>query len=118
MDHWESLVEERDGGGGIDDDEDAEKAVWGAIRERYNGRPLAQEGHETLTGNASFFYTDDRMLASTDLGWLQSVFDTLKGLFGWVGLRTNVCNTVGMVCRPCRAAGVQAYEAYTRQITG
>ena len=84
--------------------------MWGTIRERYNGRPLAQEGHERLTGNASFFYTDDGMLASTDLGWLQSVFDTLMGM---VGLRKNVHKIVGMVGRPCRVSGVRAYKAMT-----
>ena len=44
-------------------------------------------------------------------------FDTLTGIFGWVVLRTNVCKTVGMVCRPCRADGLQVDEAFTQRIT-
>ena len=58
------------------------------------------------------------MVVSTYPGWLQSAFDTLMGIFDWVGLRTNVRKTVEMVCRPFRAAGVQADEAYTRRMTG
>ena len=45
-------------------------------------------------------------------------FDMLTGIFDRVGLRTNVRKTVGMVWRPCRAAGVRADEAYTRRMTG
>ena len=44
--------------------------------------------------------------------------ETLTGLFDRVGLRTNVSKTMGMVCRPCQAAGVRVDEAYTRQMTG
>ena len=58
------------------------------------------------------------MLASTDLGWIQSEFDTLTGMFDWVGLQTNIRKTVCMVCRPCQAAGVRAYEAYTQRMAG
>ena len=57
-------------------------------------------------------------MASTDLGWLQSVFDMLMGLFDRVGLQKNVCKTVGMFCQPYWAAGVQADEAYTWGVTG
>ena len=42
----------------------------------------------------------------------------LMGIFDRVGMKTNVRKTVGMVCHPCRAVGVQADEAYTRRITG
>ena len=49
----------------------------------------------------AFFYADNGMVASIDPGWLQSDFDTLRGIFDWVGLQTNVCKTVGMVCIPC-----------------
>ena len=38
------------------------------------------------------------------------------GLFDRVGLRKNVRKTVGMVCQPCRAAGVRD-KAYTRRMT-
>ena len=55
------------------------------------------------------FYSDYRMVASTDSGCLQSVFDTLTGLFGWVGMRTSVFKTVGAVCKPCLAARQPGY---------
>ena len=47
------------------------------------------------------------MVAYIDLGWLQSALDMLTGIFDWVGILMNVRKTVGMVCRPCRAAGVR-----------
>ena len=49
---------------------------------------------------ASLFYADDGMVASSDLRWLQGEFNTLVGLFDRVGLRTNVGKTVGMFFRP------------------
>ena len=58
------------------------------------------------------------MVASTDPGWLQSEFDTLTGLFDPVGLRTNVCKTVGIVCRTFRADGVRVDKAYTQRMMG
>ena len=67
---------------------------------------------------ATFFYAVDGMVASTYPGWLQSSFDMLTGIFDLVGLRTNIRKTLGMVCRPCQAAGVQADEAYTDRMTG
>ena len=67
---------------------------------------------------AAFFYTDDEVVSSKDLGWLQSEFDLLKGLFDRMGLRTNICKTAGMVFQPCRADRVRADKAYTRRIMG
>ena len=58
------------------------------------------------------------MLASTDPVWLQTAFDTPVGLFDWVGLKTDVQKTVGVVCHPCRAVGVRADKAYTRWMIG
>ena len=66
----------------------------------------------------SSFYADNEMVSSTYPGWIQLVLNVLTEIFERVGLRTNVQKTVGMVCRTYRAAGVQAYEAYTRRITG
>ena len=57
------------------------------------------------------------MVAATEPGWLQSVFDTLTVLFERVGLHTNVHKTVGMVCILCRAAGVRADKAFPRRMT-
>ena len=50
--------------------------------------------------NAAFFSADDGLVASTDPGWIHSVFDTLTGIFDRVGLWKNVRNTVGVVCKP------------------
>ena len=66
----------------------------------------------------SLLYADDDMVSSSDPRWLQGAIDTLVGLFDRVGLRTNVGKTVGMVCRPCQAAGTQSEAAYGRRITG
>ena len=67
---------------------------------------------------AEFFYAEYGLVASTDLGWLQLEFDTLMGLFDRLGMRANIYKTVGMMCRLFQAAGVQADEAYTWQMTG
>ena len=53
------------------------------------------------------------MVASTYPGCIQTAFDTLTGIFDRVGLKMNVQKPVGVVCHPCRAARVWAYEAYT-----
>ena len=58
------------------------------------------------------------MVVSTDLGWLHLAFETLTGIFFWVGVHMNVCKTVGMVCRPFRASRVWADEAYISLMTG
>ena len=36
---------------------------------------------------ASFFYANGGMVSSTELGWIQSEFNTLTGLFERVGLK-------------------------------
>ena len=66
----------------------------------------------------AIFYADGGMVASTDLGWLQTVFDILTGLFARVGLKTNVYKTVGVVCHPCRVVRVRSDESYTLVMTG
>ena len=65
-----------------------------------------------------FFYADDGVVNSTDLGWIQTAFDTMTILFDRVGMRKNIKKTVGMVCHPCQAPGVRADKDYTWQITG
>ena len=74
--------------------------------------------NERLTLNVTFFYVDGVMVASIDPGWLQLVFDTLTEIFDLVMLQTNFQKTVGVVCRPCRAARVQEDYSYTRRMTG
>ena len=75
---------------------------------------LGQEGRH----QASLFYVDDGMVALSDPHWLQGAFSTLAGLFDRMGLHNNVGKTIGMVCRPCQAAGTQSEAAYRRRITG
>ena len=45
---------------------------------------------------------------STNLGWIQTVFYMLTGLFDPVGLKANIKKNVGTVCHLCQAAGVRA----------
>ena len=67
---------------------------------------------------AEFYYEDNGMVDSTDPVCFQFVFETMTGLFEWVGLQTNFCETVRMVFNTCRAAGVWADKSYTWQMTG
>ena len=46
------------------------------------------------------------------------MFDTLTGIFYWVGLKMNIRKTVGMFCHPCQAARIRVDKAYTRWTTG
>ena len=73
-----------------------------------------QEGRQ----QATLFYADNDIVASSDPRWLQSAFDILVVLFDRVGLKTNVRKTVGMSLRPCQAAGNQLEVAYRRRTTG
>ena len=66
----------------------------------------------------ALFYADDGMVASSEPRWIQGAFNTLVGMFDRVGLRTNVRKTVGMVCRPCQAAGTQSEVVYGRRMMG
>ena len=68
--------------------------------------------------NEEFVYTNDGVVASKDLEWLQLPFNMLTGLFDRVGLRTNVHKTVGMVCCSCWASGVRADKSYTWRMKG
>ena len=67
---------------------------------------------------AALFYADDGMVVSSDPHWLKWAFNALVGLFGLVGLRTNVGKTVSVVCRPCQEAGNKSEAAYGRKMTG
>ena len=44
------------------------------------------EGRAILTVKSEFFHADNGLVASTDPGWKQLVFDTLTGIFDRVGL--------------------------------
>ena len=62
------------------------------IRARPDGQGQTEGGHILLKVQAVLFYTHNRVVASTDLVWLQTVFDILTRLFYWVRLKTNVQN--------------------------
>ena len=78
------------------------------ISVRKDKQRQTEGGRMWLKVQAAFFYTYDRMLASANPGWLQTVFDTLMGLFDQVGLKPNVQKTVGILCHPFRVVGVRA----------
>ena len=58
------------------------------------------------------------MVTSLEPRWLQGAFSTLVGVFDRVGLKINVGNTVGMVFRPCQAAGTQSEAEYGIRMMG
>ena len=66
----------------------------------------------TVADKVTFFYVDDALVASTNPVWLQQAFGILIGLFEWLGLRTNVAKTVGIVCRPGTIYGIKSASAY------
>ena len=115
--HWESLVEEQEGGYSLNGKGDVVQTAGRTIRDRDDVLRRAEEGHQRLTAKAVLFYANEGMVESIEPEWIQSSFDTLIRLFDRVGLWTKVHKTVEMVCRPCRAAGVQADKAYTRRMT-
>ena len=71
-----------------------------------------QEGRH----NNPLLYEEHGMAAFLDPQCLQGSFITLVGLFDRVVLCTNVGKTVGMVYRPCQAAGTQSEAMFNRRI--
>ena len=98
--HWELLIVGEMGGYNSDDGKAVQPTEGQTIRGRYDGRRQVEEGHVWLKVQAVIFNADNRMVASADLGWIWTVFNTLTRIFGRVGLQTNVQETVGMVCQP------------------
>ena len=60
---------------------------------------------------------DNGMVASTNLGWLNTAFDMLMVLFDQVGLKKNIQKTVRIVCHPCWVTRVRAYKNNNRRMT-
>ena len=61
--------------------------VWNYVEEMIEsaggkGRRRQEGRHQN-----DLFYADDGMMAYSCLVWLQGVFSTLVGLFGWLGMR-------------------------------
>ena len=67
------------------------------VEEADKRRERGKEGRH----QAALFYADDGMVASSDPCWLHWAFNALVGLFEYVGLLTNVGNTVSITCGPC-----------------
>ena len=88
--------------------------VTGAIADAEAQGGMGKEGRH----QATLFYADNGMVASSDPLWLQGEFNTLVGLVDRVGLRENFRKTVIMVCHPCQAAGNLSTAAYGRSVTG
>ena len=88
---------EREGWGSSYDDYETVQTAGRTIRDQDDGRWRAEEGHTRLTAKTDFYYVNNKLVDSTYPGWIQSEFDTLMGLFNRVGLRTNVCKTMGIV---------------------
>ena len=88
--------------------------IW-RLRARNNRR---RQTEEELKAREDILIADYGMVASTYPGWIQTVFDTMAGLFDQVGLKMNVRKTVGMVCHTFRAARIRADKAYNRMMTG
>ena len=66
---------------------------------------------------AAYFYADNGIRVSTRATQLQQAFEVLTEMFDWVGLLTNLFNTVIMVCQPCCTIGGHSVEAYSLGMT-
>ena len=77
--HCELLVAERAGVDIIKDD--AAQPEGRTIRASDNGRRRTEEGDTWLKLKAVLFYSDNRMVASTNSGCIQTAFDMLTGIF-------------------------------------
>ena len=60
--HWESLVEEREGGDSSGDDRDGEPTTGRKIQGQDDGRRRAEEGHQRLKVKAALFYANNGMV--------------------------------------------------------
>ena len=58
------------------------------------------------------------MVEFTDPVWLQTMFDTLTGIFDQVGLLKNFRKTVGMVYQTWQVVGVRSDKSYKLRMTG
>ena len=74
---------------------------------------MGGSGTSTADGEAAFLNAEDGVVTPTDPGWLQMEFYFLAGLFNRVGMKTNLRNNMGVVCRHFWADGVRVDESYT-----
>ena len=64
-----------------------------------------EEWHTRLKAKASFFYVDNRMVASTNAGCIQTAFGMMTGLFNRVGLKKMSRKPWGWYATHARQAG-------------
>ena len=83
--------------------------VNGLVDEAEEKGETGREGRH----QSAVFYTDNRMVVSSDPTWLQGTFNALVAIFDRLGLLTNVGKTVSMVCHPCRAGPETGWRRHT-----
>ena len=72
----------------------------------------------TAADKMTLFYAYYSLIDSTNMVWLQWVFDIPIGLFEWFGIIINMENMVTMVCQPGPIATQQSNVAYGWRMTG
>ena len=115
--HWESLMAEESVGDDRGNSSGSEVAQLArqTTRAHDDGRRRAEEGTKV---REVILHAYNGMVASTNLGCLQTEFCTLTGIFDRAGLKKNFRKTVGMVCHPCWEAGIWSDKAYTWRMSG
>ena len=63
---------------------------------------------------ASYFCSENGLVASTQPERLQQVLDVLAGIFEWFGLKMNTRKMVSMAFQPYHTPGRMLVEAYDR----
>ena len=71
----------------------------------------------TVAQKSVLFYTENSLLVYINLVWLHWGYNALTDIFELVELRTNVVNTVVMVCQPVTISGRHSTAAYDRRMT-
>ena len=71
----------------------------------------------TVADKMTLFYAYYGIIDSTNMVWLQWVFDILIGLFEWFGVRTYMEKIVTMVCQSGPIATQQSNVAYGWRMT-
>ena len=96
--------------------------VYAVIRHWVTMAEVTKAGAEVLVVPTQdlevYFYSDDVLVASTQLERLQVAFDVLTDLFERVGLRKNTNKMACMACQPCHTPVRMLVVAYDTWATG
>ena len=80
---------------------------------------FTHDGMELAVGQCMWiFYTDDGLVGSQDLEWLQGSLNGLIGLFRQYGLVVNIVKSKSMTCHPGEIWSGISEDSVGRQITG